>query len=82
MQGDPAVDTCYEGLPWTVRRTVREDAGRYYVATVEELPGFSVVGETEEELKREFPVALRCHLESYLSAGEEPPQFPTGASSR
>lgn len=63
----------YLSLPWTVRRIVREDDGRYYVVAIEELPGFSAVGDTEAEVWSEFPVALRSFLLSYLDYGEEPP---------
>lgn len=63
----------YMALPWSVRTERRTDDGVYYVATVDELPGFSVLRDTVEELARELPVGLRCHLEGYLSQGEEPP---------
>ncbi len=63
----------YLTRPWTVRLLEQHDDGAYYVVAVEELPAFSVVGDTREEVISEYPIALRCHLEGYLNAGEEPP---------
>lgn len=63
----------YLTLPWAVRLFEQDDDGLYYVITVEELPGFSVVGDTREEVISEYPLALRCYLEGCINAGEEPP---------
>lgn len=62
----------YQALPWTVHgRAVRETAGDdpYYLVTVEELEGFSVVAEAESL----FPVVLREYLAAAVESGNAPP---------
>lgn len=63
----------YLDLAWTTRDSVRDDDGRYFVRRVEELPGFVVAARSKHELEREYPVALRAFIESYLEDGQEPP---------
>jgi len=60
-------------LPWTMRAGEREDDGRYYYMTIDELPGFVVSADSLEELDSEFWDALEGYLNSYLEHGEEPP---------
>jgi predicted RNase H-like HicB family nuclease len=64
----------YVGLPWSVHgRGVREapDADSYYVITIRELPGFSVVGHTRREALAELEVALGTYLSGVLAEGFE-----------
>lgn len=68
----------YLRLPWTIRRTERDDDGHYLVLTIDELDGFLVAARTEQELEQEFWPALEEHLASYLDEGERPP-LPPGA---
>lgn len=63
----------YLSLPWTIRRSVRNDDGRYFVLTVDELEGFVVTGRTYDELNENFWPALSAFIQSYLEDGEEPP---------
>lgn len=66
----------YQALPWTVHgRAVRETAGEdpYYLVTVEELEGFSVVAETRAEAEALFPVVLREYLAAAVESGNAPP---------
>ena len=66
----------YQGLPWTVHgRAVRETAGDepYYMVTVEELEGFSVVAETRAETEALFPVVLKEYLAAAVESGNAPP---------
>lgn len=59
----------YAALPWTIHgRAERESDGTgYYLVTIDELPGFSVVGETAEDAMS----ILRQVLEEYLEAAIE-----------
>lgn len=68
----------YAALPWTVQgRWVPEDGG-YYLITIAELPGFSVVGESRAEAERELPGVLDAYLQACLDTGREIPT-PMGA---
>jgi predicted RNase H-like HicB family nuclease len=63
----------YLALPWTVYgRAVAEDGG-YYLITVGELPGLSVVAATRAEAEAAFPEVLRDYLEACLESGHVPP---------
>ena len=62
----------YLALPWSIRRSERNDDGNYTVLTVKELPGFVVAG-TIDEVEAEFWPAMEEFLRSYVEAGEEPP---------
>ena len=42
--------------------------------TVEELPGFSVVGDTRDEAEQEFPAVLEEYLQACLAFGNTPPE--------
>lgn len=63
----------YLRLPWTVVRSEHDDDGHYVALHVPELPGFVVAARSEVELEGMFWPALEAFLQSYLSAGEEPP---------
>lgn len=66
----------YEALPWTVHgRAVREssDDVPYYLVTVEELEGFSVVAATRAEAEELFPFILREYLAAMVELGSAPP---------
>ncbi len=66
----------YEALPWTVNgRAVREAPGEasYYLMTVEELEGFSVVADTRAEAESLFPAVLREYLAAAVESGHAPP---------
>ena len=66
----------YEALPWTVHgRAVRESDGDapYYLVTIEELEGFSVVAETRTEAEELFPAVLREYLAAAVESGNAPP---------
>jgi len=65
----------YLALPWTVNgRSMRDDGDGsiYYVFTIEELPGFSAVGDTRAEAESEFLDALETYLSAALENGECP----------
>jgi predicted RNase H-like HicB family nuclease len=65
----------YLALPWTVHgRAMRGDGdgSLYYVFTIEELPGFSAVGDTRAEAETEFANALETYLSAALEVGERP----------
>ena len=66
----------YESLPWTVHgRAVREapDEEPYYLMTIEELEGFSVVADTRGEAESLFPTVLREYLAAAVESGSSPP---------
>ena len=68
----------YLAVPWTVHGRAMRDAGDgslYYLITIEELPGFSAVGDTRAEAESEFPDALETYLAAALEKGESP-QLP------
>lgn len=65
----------YLALPWTVHgRGMRDggDGSPYYLFTIEELPGFSAVGDTRAEAEAEFTDALETYLSAALENGEYP----------
>ncbi len=65
----------YQALPWTVHgRAVREAAGDepYYLVTIEELEGFSVVAESRAHAEAIFPVVLREYLAAAVESGNAP----------
>jgi len=65
----------YQALPWTVHgRAVREAAGDepYYLVTIEELEGFSVVAESRAGAEAIFPVVLREYLAAAVESGNAP----------
>jgi predicted RNase H-like HicB family nuclease len=65
----------YLAVPWTMHgRAMRDDGdgSLYYVITIEELPGFSSVGDTRAEAEAEFADALETYLEAALENGERP----------
>lgn len=65
----------YIALPWTIRgRGIRDADGEpaYYVVSIDELPGFSVVGDTRVEAIAELELGLRVYLEGVLAAGFTP----------
>lgn len=57
-------------LPWTIITEERTDDGRYWVATVAELPGLVATGETPEQLDASLWDALRNHIEERLEYGD------------
>lgn len=60
----------YRALPWTVHGTGCEEGGeRFCLITIEELPGFSVVGESRVYANREFARVLDDYLEAAIAAG-------------
>lgn len=65
----------YLALPWTIRmgKEEYEDGVREWVLEIEELPGFTLVADTQAELFLRYRPALELFLESYLMDGEEPP---------
>lgn len=66
----------YQGLPWTVHgRAVREKEGDepYYLVTIEELEGFSVVAETRAQAEALSPVVLKEYLAAAMESGNAPP---------
>ena len=66
----------YAALPWTVHgRAVREAPGEaeYYLMTIEELEGFSVVADTRAEAESLFPTVLREYLAAAVESGNAPP---------
>lgn len=68
----------YVALPWTVHgRGVRErpEWDAYYLITIEEMSGFSVVADTRLEAEALFPIVLREYLEVSLETGH-PPTVP------
>lgn len=68
----------YIALPWTIRgRGIRDADGEpaYYVVSIDELPGFSVVGDTRVAALAELELGLRVYLEGVLAAGF-PPELP------
>lgn len=54
---------------------MREAAGDepYYLVTVDELEGFSVVAETRSEAEALFPVVLTEYLAAAVESGNVPP---------
>jgi predicted RNase H-like HicB family nuclease len=65
----------YLAVPWTVHgRAMRDDGNGslYYVFTIDELPGFSAVGDTRAEAETEFADALETYLSAALENGERP----------
>lgn len=65
----------YLTLPWTVHgRGMRDtpDGALYYVISIEELPGFSAVGDTRAEAEGELADALEAYLSAALANGERP----------
>jgi predicted RNase H-like HicB family nuclease len=65
----------YLSLPWTVRgRGVREtpDDDPYYLITIDEMSGFSVVGDSRTEAEALYPIVLREYIEATLDSGHEP----------
>lgn len=65
----------YIALPWTIRgRGIRGADGEpaYYVVSIDELPGFSVVGDTRVEALAELELGLRVYLEGVLATGFTP----------
>lgn len=65
----------YLAVPWTMHgRAMRDDGdgSLYYVITIEELPGFSAVGDTRAEAEAEFADALETYLSAALENGERP----------
>lgn len=66
----------YLAVPWTIHRAEYDDDGPYTALTIEELPGFVVAGRSNEELEKEFWLALEGFLRSYLQHGEEPALAP------
>jgi predicted RNase H-like HicB family nuclease len=70
----------YLGLPWTVHgRALRDtpDGPLYYVFTIDELPGFSAVGDTRAEAEAEFADALETYLAAALENGQRPALPPS-----
>lgn len=65
--------TNYLALPWTVHGQWQPEDGGYYLITVGELPGFSVVGDTRAAAEREFPTVLEEYLRACLDSGHTPP---------
>jgi predicted RNase H-like HicB family nuclease len=68
--------TEYEALPWTIHgRAVRETPkdAPYYLVTIEELEGFSVVAATRAEAEALLPVVLREYLAAAVESGYTPP---------
>lgn len=66
----------YAALPWTVHgRAVREasEEDEYYLMTIEELEGFSVVADTRGEAESLFPTVLREYLAAAVESGNAPP---------
>ncbi|HEX8317053.1 type II toxin-antitoxin system HicB family antitoxin [Longimicrobium sp.] len=65
----------YLALPWSVRgRGVREapDAEPYYLITIDEMSGFSVVCDSRTEAESIFPIVLREYIEATLDCGHRP----------
>ncbi|MBD0320343.1 MAG: type II toxin-antitoxin system HicB family antitoxin [Gemmatimonadetes bacterium] len=65
----------YLALPWTVHgRAMRDEAdgSLYYLFTIEELPGFSAVGDTRAEAESELGDALETYLAASLENGGIP----------
>lgn len=65
----------YLALPWSVRgRGVREapDADPYYLITIDEMSGFSVVCDSRTEAESIFPIVLREYIEATLDSGHRP----------
>ncbi|HEY0025669.1 MAG TPA: hypothetical protein VGB24_22470 [Longimicrobium sp.] len=66
----------YVALPWTVHgRMVREAPGErpYYLITIDEMDGFSVVASSRAAAEELFPIVLREHIEAWLESGHVPP---------
>jgi len=66
----------YVALPWTVHgRGVQESAEEapYYLVTIEEMPGFSVVAASRSEADALFSVVLREYIEAMLESGRTVP---------
>lgn len=66
----------YVALPWTVHgRMVREAPGErpYYLITIDEMDGFSVVASFRAVAEELFPIVLREHIEAWLESGHVPP---------
>lgn len=64
----------YLALPWTVHGRWHAEEGGYYLITIEELPGFSVVGDTRLQAEHEFPAVLEEYLRACLDSGHTPPE--------
>jgi predicted RNase H-like HicB family nuclease len=65
----------YIALPWTIRgRGIRDADGEpaYYVVSIDQLPGFSVVGDSRVEAVAQLELGLRVYLEGVLAAGFAP----------
>jgi predicted RNase H-like HicB family nuclease len=61
-------------FPWTIVREDDEyDGERSVELRIEELPGFVVAAETEDEAEAMFWPALRVFLQSYVDDREVPP---------
>jgi hypothetical protein len=66
----------YVALPWTVHgRMVQEALGErpYYLITIDEMDGFSVVASSRSAEEELFPIVLREHIEAWLDSGHVPP---------
>jgi hypothetical protein len=66
----------YVALPWTVHgRMVREAPGErpYYLITINEMDGLSVVASSRAAAEELFPIVLREHIEAWLESGHLPP---------
>ena len=71
-EGDDARIGEHIALPWSLEgRAIRDAEGEepYYVITIRELPGFSVVGETRREALAELEIALGAYLSGVLAEG-------------
>lgn len=65
----------YRALPWTVHGRGCEEGGeRFYLITIEELPGFSVAEESRLAAEREFAAVLDAYLAAAVAAGAEIPE--------
>jgi predicted RNase H-like HicB family nuclease len=69
-------------LPWTVHgRAVREapEDAPYYLVTIEEMPGFSIVATTRAEAEGMYPAELREYIEAMVESGRAVPVPPVAA---
>lgn len=72
----------YVALPWTLRgREVREAPGDapYYLLTIEEMPGFSIVAPTRAEAEGMLLSELREYIEAMFESGRAVP-MPAAAA--
>jgi predicted RNase H-like HicB family nuclease len=72
----------YVALPWTVRgREVREapEDAPYYLLTIEEMPGFSIVAPTRAEAEGMYPAELREYIEAMVESRRAVP-IPAAAA--